>query len=167
MKTLILILISTFAFGQKAKLQTTIGIHYTGGFQYDMEHEPMSAQLGLIYTLKNNKLPISNIGISGNYYYDFIPEKPNGENDFYVLRFQLAKEVIDYWNITSYAGYINSFDNNYIKSFKGEYRSNFAYGIGLQHTDDYVTAELMYERLAGYPHLSVGVNVNLINFFKK
>ena len=149
------------------KLQPTIGAHYSGGFSYDMEQEPISLQVGLIYTPKTLDLIMSNIGINANYYYNFIPEKPGNYYDFYVLRLQFAKEFVQYWNVTYYVGYANNFNNDLMTHFLGEFRTNLAYGIGLQVTDKQLTAEILYESIAGYPHLSVGVNVNIIDLLKK
>ena len=80
MKKLFFILLTTFAFAQKAKLQPTIGIHWTGGFTYDNDVEMPSAQLGLIYTPKTPDLIMSNIGVNANYYYNFINEIPAKNN---------------------------------------------------------------------------------------
>ena len=168
MKKLFFILLTTFAFAQKAKLQPTIGIHWTGGFTYDNDVEMPSAQLGLIYTPKTPDLIMSNIGVNANYYYNFINEIPAKNNtDFYVLRLQFAKEIIEFWNITYYVGYANTFDNNITKSITGDFKTNLAYGIGIQTTDDRVTGEILYESIAGYPYLSVGVNINIIDILKE
>ena len=167
MKTLFFLLLATCTFAQKAKLQPTLGIHWTAGLDYDMEHELPSAQVGLVYTPKKASLVMSTVGVSAHYYYDFLSEIKNNQNDYYVLRLQFAKEIFEFWNFTYYAGYVNAFDNNLMKSFSGEYRSNLAYGFGIQTTDPYMTAELLFESLAGYPHLSVGVNVNVIDLLKK
>ena len=100
--------------------------------------------------------------------YDFLNEIPSKNNtDFYVLRLQFAKEVAEWWNVTYYVGYANTFDNNITKSITGGFKTNFAYGIGVQITDPQITSELLYENIAGYPYLSVGVNVNLGNLLKK
>lgn len=166
MKTLILILLSTFAFGQKAKLQPQIGIHWTGGLSYDMEQELPSAQLGIVYTPKNADLIMSNIGVNANFYYDVVSERPNNMHSYYVLRLQFAKEVFNHWNVTYYGGYINNFHNNLMKHYDGNFKSNLAYGIGFQVTDDNMTAEFIYESLGGYPNFSVGVNFNIIDLLK-
>lgn len=162
------LLLTNLAFAQTAKLQLTAGIHYTGGLSYDMEHDMPSAQIGAVYTPKKALPFMHNVSVSGHYYYDFLNERPEvNYNDFYVLRLQFAKEVVRNWSLTYYAGYVNSFDNNLMKSFTGEFRTNLAYGIGIQTSDDYVTGEILYESVAGYPHLSVGVNVNIVNLLKK
>lgn len=167
MKTLIFLLIASLGFAQKAKLQPQIGLHWTGGLSYDMEQELPSAQLGIVYTPKNADLIMSNIGVNANLYYDFVSERINNIHSYYVLRLQFAKEVAKYWSITYYGGYINDFNNNLMEHYKGNFKSNLAYGVGFQVTDDYVTAELLYESLGDYPQLSVGVNVNIIDLLKK
>lgn len=150
------------------KLQPTIGIHWTGGATYKNDVEMPSAQLGLIYTPKTPDLIMSNIGVSANYYYNFINEIPEKNNtDFYVFRLQFAKQVAQWFNITYYGGYANTFDNNITKSITGEFKTNLAYGIGIQITDPTMTGEVLFESIAGYPYLSVGVNVNLGNLIKK
>ncbi|MEC5157077.1 hypothetical protein [Chryseobacterium sp. MP_3.2] len=167
MKNLILFLaVANLTFAQS--LKPTLGIHWTGGTTYKNDVEMPSAQLGLIYTPKTPDLIMSNIGISANYYYNFINEIPEKNNtDFYVLRLQFAKRVLEWWNITYYVGYANTFDNNITKSITGPYKNNFAYGIGIQTFDNGMTGELLYENIAGYPYLSVGVNLNLMNLLKK
>ena len=166
MKTLIFLLIANLGLAQS--LTPQFGIHWTGGMTYDNDHEMPSAQVGLIYTPKTPDLIMSNIGINANYYYDFLNEIPSKNNtDFYVLRLQFAKEVAEWWNVTYYVGYANTFDNNITKSITGEFKTNLAYGIGVQITDPQITSELLYENIAGYPYLSVGVNVNLGNLLKK
>ena len=166
MKTLIFLLIANLGLAQS--LVPTIGLHWTAGTTYQNDHEMPSIQAGLIYTPKTPDLIMSNIGINANYYYDFLNEIPSKNNtDFYVLRLQFAKEVIEWWNVTYYVGYANSFDNNITKSIEGEFKTNLAYGIGLQITDPQLTGEVLFESIAGYPYLSVGVNVNLGNLLKK
>ena len=146
----------------------TIGVRWTGGATYENDVEMPSAQLGLIYTPETPDLIMSNIGVNANYYYNFINEIPEKNNtDFYVMRLQFAKQILEWWNITYYVGYANTFDNNITKSIEGGFKTNLAYGIGLQITDPTLTGEVLYERIAGYPYLSVGVNVNLGNLLKK
>ena len=166
MKTLIFLLIAGLFPAQS--LQPTIGLHWTGGLSYEMEHELPSAQIGLVYTPKKANKLLSNIGVSGHYYYDFLNENPKvNYNDFYVIRLQAAKEFIEFWNFTYYVGYANAFDNNLMKSFKGDFSTNFSYGFGIQTTDPYMTAEFLFESIAGYPHLSIGLNLNVVNLLKK
>ena len=166
MKTLILLLASVMLSAQS--LVPTIGLHWTGGTTYQNDHEMPSIQAGLIYTPKTPDLIMSNIGVNANYYYDFLNEVPEKNNtDFYVLKLQFAKNVAQWWNVTYYVGYANTFDNNITKSIAGEFKTNLAYGIGLQITDPQLTGEVLFESIAGYPYLSVGVNVNLGNLLKK
>lgn len=165
MKTLSLLLFAGLLSAQS--LKPTIGVHYSGGLSYDMNHEPISLQTGLIYAPKTANLIMSNIGVNFNLYKDPTPRK-KGENDtFYVARLQFAKEFVQYWNFTYYAGYANNFNNDIMSNFKGGFKTNLAYGFGFQVTDDYITAEILYESIAGYPHLSVGVNYNITNLLKK
>lgn len=149
-------------------LKPTLGIHWTGGTSYQNDVEMPSAQLGLIYTPKTPDLIMSNIGISANYYYNFLNEMPEKNNtDFYVLRLQFAKQVLEWWNVTYYVGYANTFDNNITKSITGPYTNNFAYGFGIQTFDKGITGELLYENIAGYSYFSAGINYNFRNLIKK
>ena len=166
MKTLLFLLIANLGLAQS--LTPQIGLHWTGGTTYQNDHEMPSIQAGLIYTPKTPDLIMSNIGVNANYYYDFLNEVPEKNNtDFYVLKLQFAKNVAQWWNVTYYIGYANTFDNNITKSITGEFKTNLAYGIGLQITDPQLTGEVLFESIAGYPYLSVGVNVNLGNLLKK
>lgn len=127
--TLILLLLTSSISAQF--IQPTFGIGWTGGFSYDMEHEVPSAKIGLLYSPKNDKV-ITNLEVSGSYYYNFLTEKRNvPTNTFYVVRVQASKEVIDYWNFTAYGGYINTFDGNLMKSYKNTNNrdSNIAWGV--------------------------------------
>lgn len=165
MKNLILLFFAGFLSAQS--LQPTIGIHWTGGITYQNDVEMPSAQLGLIYTPKTPDLIMSNIGISANYYYNFINEIPEKNyTDMYVLRVQFAKQILEWWNITYYVGYANTFDNNVTKSILGSYKSNLAYGFGIQTFDKGMTGELLYESIAGYPYLSVGFTYKFKNLIK-
>jgi len=53
------------------KLQPVVGIHWTGGWSYSMEHELPSAELGILYSPKKSIL--TNAQLTGNLYYDFVP----------------------------------------------------------------------------------------------
>ena len=167
MKTLLLLFCVGLFSAQS--LQPTIGLGWTGGFSYDMEHEVPSAKIGLLYSPKKSKI-INNIELSGSYYYNFLRERMNTPiNTFYVLRLQASKEVLEYWNVTAYGGYINAFDNNLMKSYinKLNRNSTLTWGIGIQTFDDYITAELLYENLAGYSHLSIGATYKFKSVIKK
>lgn len=166
MKKLIFLLIAGSLSAQT--LRPTVGIHWTMGATYSNDVEFPSAQLGLVYTPKVPDLIMSNIGVNANYYYNFLNEIPEKNNsDLYVLKLQFAKEVAEWWNVTYYVGYANTFDNNITKSITGGYKTNLSYGFGVQITDPKVTAELMYENIAGYPYVSAGVNYNFNNLIKK
>ena len=167
MKALLLLLCVGLFSAQS--LQPTIGLGWTGGLSYEMEHEVPSAKIGLLYSPKKSKV-ITNLELSGSYYYNFLTEKRDAPtNTFYVVRVQASKEVIEYWNVTAYGGYINSFDNNLMKSYKnGNNRaSNIAWGVGIQTFDDWIVGEILYENLAGYSHLSVGVTYKFKSVIKK
>ena len=155
MKKLLFLLIANLGIAQT--LQPTIGVGWTGGLSYDMEQELPSAQVGIIYTSKVPDIIMNSVAINANYYYDFVSEKPNNVHSYYVLKLQFAKEFVKYWNLTYYGGYINDFHNNLMSHYDGPFKSNLAYGIGLQITDDHMIGQLMYESLGGYPNLSVGV----------
>lgn len=144
-------------------LQPIVGIHWTGGLSYDMEHEIPSAKIGLLYsTLDSTRELQTTLSISGNFYIDVVSEKPETlNNTYYVLRLQGAREILNYWSLTGYVGYVNTFDSDLMKSFRGTSESRLAWGAGIQTWDDYIIAESMYEILAGYGHLSIGVTYKL------
>lgn len=146
------------------KLQPVVGIHWTGGWSYDMEHELPSAELGILYSPK--KSVITNVQLSGAFYYAFLSERINNEHTFYVVKVQAAKEFVDFWNVAGYVGYVDAFDGNIMGHYAGAYKTNLAYGFGIQTADDYITAEILYESLAGYPQLSIGVTYKFNNLLK-
>lgn len=165
MKTLLFILFAGLLSAQS--LQPQVGIHYMGGLSYDMEQEPVGVEAGLLYTLKKPSLVMSSVGVNYNYYYNLIPEKPGNYYGFYIAKVQFAKEIVQCWNVTYYAGYANNFDNDLMSKFKGDFKTNLSYGFGFQITDKHLTGEILYESVAGYPHLSVGVKYNITDLLKK
>lgn len=157
-------LISISSFAQiKEAFQPVVGINYTGGFTYGMDHELFSGKVGMLYTLggtgkyKEGKPLISSVELSGNFYYDFFPKTKNSPYTFYNVKVQLGKNFAEWWNVVAYAGYVNNFDNDIMQPYAGEYRTNLSYGIGLQTFDDHIVGEVLFEELAGYAHLSVGI----------
>lgn len=147
------------------KLQPVVGIHWTGGWSYEMEHELPSAELGILYSPKKSIL--TNVQLTGNFYYDFLPEKINSEHTFYLVKVQAAKEFAEFWNVAGYVGYTNAFDGNIMRHYDGDFKTNLAYGFGVQTTDDHITAEILFESIAGYPQLSIGVTYKFNNLLRK
>lgn len=162
MKKLILLLL--FPILTFSQLQPTIGAKYTGGLSYDMEHEYFSGQLGLMYSFPENST-FSDVSFTGEYIYDYSQEF-NGKHNFYVLKLQTANKFTEMFGLTYYGGYINNFQNDIMNSFKGEFKTNLAFGLGIRLYADNFIAEALYENLAGYPHLSVGFNFKLWNLTK-
>ncbi|MGV8914384.1 MAG: hypothetical protein ACOH1X_02935 [Kaistella sp.] len=151
---LILLAFSFVGFAQS--YQPIVGINYTAGFTYAMDQQLFSGKVGMLYTPKNNKSFITNVEVSANYYYNPFPKLPV-PYDFYNIKFQVAKQVVQHWNVVVYGGYINNFENDVMKPYSGEFKTNLSYGVGVQTFDDMIVAEILFEQLAGYPHLSVGV----------
>ena len=156
MKKLFLLTILTSSMMFSHTLEPIIGAKFTGGISYDMEHEYFSGQLGLLYTPKRESVLMTDIGVSGEYVYDHLQEF-NGAHNFYVLRVQPSRAVNDFVSLTAYGGYINVLSTAAKESFK-PLKSNLAWGLGVRLSDQYMMAEAMYENLAGYPHISVGVH---------
>ena len=127
-----------------------------------MEHEYYSGQVGLLYTPKYGTAVFDNIGISGEYIYDYQQEF-TGKHNFYVLRMQFAKPVNDFVSLTYFGGYVGGFNDNTLKSFKGDLKTNLVWGGGIRLSDSYMMAEALYENIAGYPHISVGVYFYLLD----
>lgn len=171
MKTLIFILIANLGFAQiqskKALLQPTIGLSWIGGFQYQMEVEAPGAQIGLKYTPKKSNLLMTDVKFSADYYFDVIPEKPNTRNDFYNLRLQFSKPFAEFWSIQYYGGYANALNGNIMQRYSGPFKTNFSYGIGIQTSDDMIDGEAMFQMMAGYPMLSIGVTYKFKSILKK
>ena len=157
-KLLLLLLLGNLGFAQS--LEPTIGAKFTGGLSYDMEHEYYSGQVGLLYTPKYGTAVFDNIGISGEYIYDYQQEF-TGKHNFHVLRMQFAKPVNDFVSLTYFGGYVGGFNDNTLKSFKGDLKTNLVWGCGIRLSDPYMMAEALYENIAGYPHISVGVHFYL------
>ncbi|UJF29905.1 hypothetical protein L0B70_00485 [Kaistella sp. 97-N-M2] len=151
---LILLALSIVGFSQS--FQPVLGINYTGGFTYKMDQELFSGKVGMLYTPKNKKSFVKTVELSGNYYYSPLSKIP-GSYSFYNLKVQMAKQVLEYWNVVFYGGYINNFENDIMRPYNGEFKTNLSYGVGIQTFDDRIMGEVLFEQLAGYPHLSVGV----------
>ncbi len=162
MKKLFLLLIPAALGAQK--LNVTTGIHMLGGLNYKMEHEVFGAGIGLNYLPK--KATALHMGASFNYFNDFFPEKKGNENDFYVIKMQAAKPFAEWFTATTYLGYANTWENDIMKAFAGTYRTNLSWGVGVQAFDDTMTGELLFESVAGYPHISAGVRFNIVNLLK-
>lgn len=149
----ILILISTLSSSQS--LQPTLGGRYTGGLSYNFEHEYFSGQVGLLYKLKNMK---TSAMLSGEYTYDYAKEYDRRDENFYIIRLQGSQKVSD---LVAFTGYVGYFDG-----FKVNMRNNFAWGTGIQLINEDLIAELLYENISSYPHVSIGVNFPLWGFKK-
>ena len=147
------------------KLQPVVGIHWTGGWSYDMEHELPSAELGILYSPK--KSIITNVQLTGNLYYDFLADTINNEHSCYRVQGRPAREVAEFWNVAGYVGYANAFDGKIMRHYVGDFKTNLAYGFGVQTTDDHITAEILFESIAGYPQLSVGLTYKFNNLLRK
>lgn len=150
---LLFILLSGFAYSQS--LKPTLGGRYTGGLSYDFEHEYFSGQVGLLYELKNEKTFAM---LSAEYTYDYAKEYDRKDENFYIIRLQGSQKVSDLIAFTCYAGYFNGFKINM--------KNNFAWGFGIQGMDDNFIAEILYENICGFPHVSLGVNFPLWNLIK-
>lgn len=156
MKKLIFFLIAGSLSAQR--LQPIVGIHYTGGFTYGMDEQLFSAKTGLLYTFKEKKTNIINsIEVSGNIYYNFFPKWTKKSYTFYNFKIQASRPISEWWNVVAYGGYVNNFQNNVMKPYRGNFKTNLSYGGGFQAFDDYIVGEILYESLAGYSNLSVGV----------
>lgn len=158
MKKNILLMLLLMPIIALAQLQPTIGGKYTGGLSYDMEHEYFSAQVGLMKTFQDSKF--ADVSVSGEIIYDYMQEFSKKHN-FYIVRLQASNAFSQKLSLTYYAGYINSFDNDLMKNFNGKLKSNLAVGGGVRFNSDNMYAEVMYENLAGYPHISIGVHFKL------
>ncbi len=151
--TLIFLLLSAFAFSQS--LKPIIGLKFTGGVSYDMDHEYFSGVAGIRYAPLNENFAFNEIDLSGEYIYDYLQEF-NGQHNFYVLKVQGAKPVNEWMSFTYFGGYMNLLSSDTKRNFK-PLKTNLVWGGGIRLKSDELTAEALYENLGGYPHLSVGV----------
>lgn len=151
--TLIFMLLSGIVFSQS--LKPIIGLKYTGGVSYDMDHEYFGGLLGVQYMPLNENFAFADVTLSGEYVYDYLQEF-TGEHNFYVLRLQGAKPVSDFLSFTYYGGYMNLLSSNTAKNF-AKLKTNITWGAGIRLHSDELYAEALYENLGGYPHISVGV----------
>lgn len=151
--TLIFVLLSAFAFSQS--LKPIIGLKFTGGVSYDMDHEYFGGVVGVQYKPLNENFAFSEIDLAGEYIYDYL-QSFNGAHNFYVLRLQGAKPVSDFLSFTYYGGYMNLLSTNTEKNF-AKLKTNITWGAGIRLYSDEMYAEALYENLGGYPHISVGV----------
>lgn len=151
--TLIFLLFSTLAFSQS--LKPIIGVKFTGGVSYDMDHEYFGGVVGVQYTPLNENFAFADVTLSGEYIYDYLQEF-NGQHNFYVLRLQGAKPVSELLSFTYYGGYMNLLSSDTKRNFK-PLKTNLTWGAGIRLNSDELTAEALYENLGGYPHISVGV----------
>lgn len=151
--TFLFLLFSALAFSQSVK--PIIGLKFSGGISYAMEHEYFSGVAGIRYEPLNESFAFSEIDLAGEYIYDHLQEF-NGEHNFYVLKIQGAKPVNEWMSFTYFGGYMNLLSTDTKASFK-PLKTNLVWGGGIRLTSDELTAEALYENLGGYPHLSVGV----------
>ena len=147
------VLFSVFVFSQS--LKPIIGLKFTGGVSYEMDHEYFGGVVGLRYEPLNENFAVSDVTISGEYVYDYLQEF-NGEHNFYILRLQGAKPVSNFLSFTYFGGYMNLLSSNTERNF-AKLKTNIVWGAGVRLYSDELTAEALYENLGGYPHISVGV----------
>lgn len=151
--TFLFLLLSTLAFSQS--LKPIIGVKFSGGISYEMEHEYFSGVAGIRYAPLNENFAFSEIDLAGEYIYDYLQEF-NGAHNFYVLKVQGAKPVNEWMSFTYFGGYMNLLSTETKRNFK-PLKTNLVWGAGIRLTSEEITAEALYENLGGYPHLSVGV----------
>lgn len=151
--TFLLLLFSTLAFSQS--LKPIIGVKFSGGISYAMDHEYFSGVAGVRYAPLNENFAFSEIDLSGEYIYDYLQEF-NGQHNFYVLKVQAAKPVNEWMSFTYFGGYMNLLSTDTKANFK-PLKTNMVWGGGIRLKNEELTVEALYENLGGYPHLSVGV----------
>ena len=166
MKNLLTILsILIFGLFNSQSLKPIIGLKFTGGVSYEMEHEYFGGVAGLRYEPLNENFAFSDVTISGEYIYDYLQEF-NGQHNFYVLKVQAAKPVSDFLSFTYFGGYMNLLSSDTKRNFK-PLKTNLTWGAGIRLNSDEITAEALYENLGGYPHISVGVVFPLWEVLRK
>ena len=151
--TFIFLLFSALAFSQS--LKPIIGVKFSGGISYAMDHEYFSGVAGIRYAPLNENFAFSEIDLAGEYIYDYLQEF-NGAHNFYILKVQGAKPVNEWMSFTYFGGYMNLLSTETKRNFK-PLKTNLVWGAGIRLTSEEITAEALYENLGGYPHLSVGV----------
>lgn len=156
---LTLIILLFFININSQSLKPTIGGRYTGGLSYDFEHEYFSGQVGFLYEPQRTIFLWDRLQLSGEYVYDYLQEYKKDENNFYTIRLQPSKFVSEDFALTYYIGYMDS--------WKANYRTNFIWGFGMQYVDDNLIAEILYEKLANYPHVSIGITFPLWELLNK
>lgn len=152
--TLLLLILPFIALAQ---LNPILGIKYTGGLSYDMEHEYPSAQIGIQYNFQESNF--TDVSASFEYIYDYT-QQFNGKHNFYVVKGQSSNKFSEFISVTYFGGYLGGIDNTK-KQFKGYLKTNLVWGGGIRYTGDNSYVELMYENLAGYPHISIGLHFKL------
>ena len=151
--TFLLLLLSALVFSQS--LKPIIGVKFSGGVSYAMDHEYFSGVAGLRYAPLNENFAFNEIDLTGEYIYDYLQEF-NGAHNFYVLKVQGAKPVNERLSFTYFGGYMNLLSTDTKRNFK-PLKTNLVWGAGIRLASDELTAEVLYENLGGYPHISVGV----------
>ena len=151
--TFLFLLFSALAFSQS--LKPIIGVKFSGGISYAMDHEYFSGVAGIRYAPLNENFAFSEIDLAGEYIYDYLQEF-NGAHNFYILKVQGAKPVNEWMSFTYFGGYMNLLSTETKRNFK-PLKTNLVWGAGIRLTSEEITAEALYENLGGYPHLSVGV----------
>ena len=166
MKNLLTILsILIFGFINSQSLKPIIGLKFTGGVSYQMDHEYFGGVVGVQYTPQNENFAFADVTLSGEYVYDYL-QKFTGEHNFYVLRLQGAKPVNEWMSFTYYGGYMNLLSTTTEKNF-AKLKTNITWGAGIRLHSDELYAEALYENLGGYPHISVCVVFPLLFLLRK
>ena len=161
--TFLFLLFSALAFSQS--LKPIIGVKFSGGISYAMDHEYFSGVAGIRYAPLNENFAFSEIDLAGEYIYDYLQEF-NGAHNFYILKVQGAKPVNEWMSFTYFGGYMNLLSTETKRNFK-PLKTNLVWGAGIRLTSEEITAEALYENLGGYPHLSVGVVFPLWEVLRK
>ena len=131
-----------------------LGAHWSGGLSYDMEHELPSGEIGAQMALSD----FNSISIGVRVFMNIRPETITPTNSFYNIKVQGSQQILPNTFLTAQAGYINAWDGDLMRHYKGAHKSNISYGAGVQYSaDDTITMQVIYESLGGYPHLSAGL----------
>ena len=149
----ILLLLSAFVYGQK--LNPILGGRYSGGLSYQMEHEYFSATGGIQYTPKRGIAIVDFVALKYDFVYDHLQEFSETHN-LQIFKLQASKYISQDFAFTYYAGYFDTINNYPLKT-------KLSWGVGIQYVDDVLITELLYENLAGFPHVSFGINFKLWN----
>ncbi len=119
-----------FGFINSQSLKPVIGLKFTGGVSYQMDHEYFSGVAGIRYAPLNENFAFSDVTISGEYIYDYLQEF-NGQHNFYVLKVQAAKPVNEWMSFTYFGGYMNLLSSDTKRNFK-PLKTNIVWGAGIR-----------------------------------